>query len=111
MQFIENAKGNNLLIYDGFLYSRENIPKNKKTMWKCEENKNDSLKCRAGVHISDGEIVKVLRVHSRPSDSAKIWSKEMHANVKQLYTNVGLSTHAVVAKGNQHIRQEVSCIT
>lgn len=46
-------------------------------MWKCVENKNDSLKCRARIHTSGGEIVKVLSVHSHhPPDPAKIRSKE-----------------------------------
>lgn len=87
MQFVKSAKDNNLLINDGFLYSREKIPTNEKTMWKCVENKNGSLKCCAKV-----QIVKVLRVHSHPPDPAKIKSKEIHANIKQS-TNIGLSTH------------------
>lgn len=55
---------------------KKKIPKNEKTMWKCVENKNDSLKCRARIHTSGGEIVKVLSVHSHPPDPAKIRSKE-----------------------------------
>lgn len=44
---------------------------------------------------SDGEITKVLSVHSRPSDPVKIINKEIHTKVKNISTNLGLATQKV----------------
>ncbi|XP_060867196.1 uncharacterized protein LOC132942645 [Metopolophium dirhodum] len=108
MEFVKSAKGNNLLVYRGFLYSREKPPKNDETIWKCVESKN--VMCRARVHTNGEEITKVMNVHSHPPDPAKISGKRIFSKLKQLSMDVGLSTHTVVANVCQDITPGVSSV-
>ncbi|XP_072384722.1 uncharacterized protein [Diabrotica undecimpunctata] len=97
LAFVKSQKGNNLLLYNGFLHKKERVI-GEKTIWKCATY--NKCKCTGRVHTVVDEITKSTQ-HNHVADTAKIEAKEACNRMKEVAQQLEHSTQGVVSEISQ----------
>ncbi|XP_072377879.1 uncharacterized protein [Diabrotica undecimpunctata] len=97
LAFVKSQKGNNLLLYNGFLHKKERVV-GEKTIWKCATY--NKCKCTGRVHTVVDEITKSTE-HNHVADTAKIEAKEACNRMKEVAQQLEHSTQGVVSEISQ----------
>lgn len=88
MEFIRSERGNNKLIYNGYVYVFEQFGKEEKSIWKCDQY--TKVSCKGRIHTKNNEILKVI-VHNHEEVNPVNLIKNTAIQ------NVELSTRAVIS--------------
>ena len=62
LQFVTSVKGNDILVYQGYLHSKRKVLKSGETVWECTRRRNDQA-CNAIVNTKDDAVIAVLYDH------------------------------------------------
>ncbi|KAL5239154.1 hypothetical protein ACI65C_006564 [Semiaphis heraclei] len=98
MEFIKSEKGNNKLIYNGYMNTFEKFGTEEKSIWKCDQYKK--MKCKGRIHPLNNEILKEIQ-HNHVKDCGNIEAAKAVNLIKNMATqNVDLITRAVICSAS-----------
>ena len=90
LNFIQSRRGNDLLVYDGFVYTKEKISLDK-IIWRCVEY--DKHQCSGRYHTSDGEVIKIMGQHNHVVDAADIEVRDVILEIKDSASTTQATTN------------------
>jgi hypothetical protein len=94
-EIIKSKRGNELLVYNGFLF-RKNHKHIEKTIWRCIEY--DSTKCPGRCHTEKDKVILSTDNHNHIQDPADIEKRKVVQNIKNSATSTQNSTSQILAE-------------
>jgi hypothetical protein len=100
LQFLKSQRGNQQLIYNGFIFRRERISPNK-TFWKCVENykrqNGRELRCKGRCQTSNDEVIYHSDNHNHVPNTTEMKVKRIQHEIKQRAVEVSETPQQILA--------------
>lgn len=103
MQFLTSERGNNKLVHEGYIYTRQKTLSNQAIAWTCELKPN----CKSRVSTLDNSIMKGPTEHSHTPDPSRIQYCIARSEMKKLATTTQMKPTEIISNTSRFLTELV----